>query len=86
LSIEEYLKKNNFPNYVNKFNYLIHPNKLLKIYDPNLFHTRYVKHLGTGSGKFGWKNQKKLFLKNNLERKVVNKNNKPPHIVSMIAN
>ena len=37
-SIEEYLKKNNYPNYINKFNYLIHPNKLLKFYDPNLFH------------------------------------------------
>ena len=85
-SIEEYLKKNNYPNYINKFNYLIHPNKLLKIYDPNLFHTRYVKHLGTGSGKFGWKNQKKIFLKTNLERKVVSANRIPPHNVSMMVN
>lgn len=85
-SIEEYLKRNNYPNYINKSNYLIHPNKLLKIYDPNLFHTRYIKHLGTGSGKFGWKNQKKIFLKNNLERKVVSTNKAPPHNVSIITN
>jgi hypothetical protein len=77
---------NNIPIYKNKYNYLINTNKLVKIYNPNIFHTKYIKHLGTGSSKFGWKNQKNLFLKNNLEKKVVNKNKNPPHKLSMITN
>jgi len=85
-SIEQYLQMNNIPNYKNKYGYLINTNKLIKIYDPTIFHTRYIKHLGAGSTKFGWKNQKTLFLKNNLEKKVVNKNKIPPHKVSMITN
>jgi mannosyltransferase OCH1-like enzyme len=85
-SIEQYLYMNNIPIFKNKYNYLLHTNKLVKIYDPNIFHTKYIKHLGTGSSRFGWKNQKTLFLKNNLEKKVVNKNNIPPHKVSMITN
>jgi restriction endonuclease S subunit len=82
----KYLRMNNIPNYKNKYSYLINTNKLIKIYDPTIFHTRYIKHLGAGSTKFGWKNQKTLFLKNNLEKKVVNKNKIPPHKVSMITN
>jgi len=85
-SIEQYLYMNKIPIYKNKYNYLINPNKLVKIYNPNTFHTKYIKHLGTGSSKFGWKNQKMLFLKNNLEKKVVNKNKNPPHKVYMITN
>ena len=85
-SIEQYMYMNNIPIYKNKYNYLINTNRLIKIYNPNLFHTKYIKHLGTGCSKFGWKNQKTLFLKNNLDRKVVNRNNVPPHKVSRITN
>lgn len=85
-SIEQYMYMNKIPIYKNKYNYLIHTNHLIKVYDPNIFHTKFIKHLGTGSSRFGWKNQKTLFLKNNLEKKVVDKNNIPPHKVSMITN
>ena len=85
-SIEQYLHRNKVSIYKNKYNYLIYTNKLVKVFNPDIFHTKYIKHLGTGSSKFGWKNQKTFFLKNNLEKKVVNKNNIPPHRVSMITN
>jgi len=85
-SIEQYLHMNQVPIYKNKYNYLIYTNKLVKIYNPDIFHSKYIKHLGTGNEIFGWKNQKRLFLKNNLEKYVVKKNNIPPHKVSMIAN
>ena len=81
-SIESYFLKNNIPTFKNKNMYLLKPNIKTFIYNPDLFHTKLVKHIATGHLPNGWRNQKDNFLKTNLEKNVVKLNKRPPQSVS----
>ena len=85
-SIERYLYLNKIPIYKNKYHYLTKPNSVVKIFEPKIFHTKFIKHLGTGAGKNGWKNQKSLFLKINRDNKQKRKNSLPSSRQLLLTN
>jgi mannosyltransferase OCH1-like enzyme len=62
--IEKYLQENNLPVFENnRNNYVRYPDSSLKVFNPDLFHTKMVNHFYTGQDKDGWcleRNQKMI--------------------------
>jgi hypothetical protein len=61
--IELYLKNNNLPTYEDKTKYFNYPNKILYVYEPNIFHHTLVVHLFTGGDSDGWTQERDKKLK-----------------------
>lgn len=52
--IENWLKENNLETYNNKEDYARYKDNNMYIYEPNIFHNKYVIHLFSGQWKDGW--------------------------------
>jgi mannosyltransferase OCH1-like enzyme len=57
-AIELYLKNNNYPIFENKQNCVNYPYKILKVFEPNLFHNNLIIHLYAGDDNDGWKKER----------------------------
>ena len=57
-AIELYLKNNNYPIFENKQNCVNYPYKILKVFEPILFHNNLIIHLYAGNDNDGWKKER----------------------------
>jgi len=60
--IDEYLKENNLPTFEHKIEYFNYPSPILKVFNKNNFHDKFIIHLGAGNDKDGWKNERYKIL------------------------
>jgi mannosyltransferase OCH1-like enzyme len=56
--IEKYLKENNLPTFDNKIEYHNYSSPVLRVFDANNFHNKFIKHLFAGNEKDGWKTER----------------------------
>jgi mannosyltransferase OCH1-like enzyme len=56
--IIKYLKEKNMPTFENIRHYYKYPKSFLKVFNPNVFHSKIVLHLYTGSEPDGWKQER----------------------------
>ena len=60
--IEKYLKENNLPVFDNKSDYFNYPLTILRVFNSNNFHNKFIKHLGAGDDSDGWKTERHKIL------------------------
>ena len=63
--IEKYLREHHLPTFENKTEYHQYPNTILKVFNPQVFHEKMVKHLFTGQDPDGWCNERNQKLCSN---------------------
>lgn len=60
--IDKYLKENELPVFDNKSDYFNYPSSLLRVFNPDNFHNKFVRHLGAGNDPDGWKTERYKIL------------------------
>jgi len=60
--IIRFLKENNLPTFVDVNNYINYPASILRVCEPNIFHSNCIEHLFAGSDKDGWKKERYKIL------------------------
>lgn len=53
--IDKYLKENGLPTFNNKIEYFNYPSTILRVFNPQKFHNKFIIHLFAGSNNDGWK-------------------------------
>jgi len=56
--IENYLKENNKPIFLNKKNYFKYSDPIIRVFNYDNFHNKFIKHLFTGQDNDGWCNER----------------------------
>jgi len=60
--IDIHLKENNLPTFEDKIKYFNYPSSILKVFNPNNFHNKFIIHLGSGNDEDGWKKERYKIL------------------------
>ena len=60
--IIKYLKNNNLPTFNNLNKYYKYPSNVLRVFNPQNFHDKFITHLFAGYDEDGWKKERYLKL------------------------